>query len=145
MVIIMENAKADIITFSIGAAGYGLIEILWRGHTHWSMALAGGISFLGLSKLSDLMKNKDRFLKAVAGSGLITSVELIFGLIFNVVLKKAVWDYSNMPFNIGGQVCLLYSFFWMILSLLFIPLADKINKRLKGGKNGFFTQNLGRN
>ena len=33
--------------FSIGAAGYSLLEILWRGNTHWTMTLAGGICFMG--------------------------------------------------------------------------------------------------
>ena len=66
-------------------------------------------------------------LKGIIGSGFITSVELIFGIIFNIFLKKDVWDYSDKPLNIGGQVCALYSFFWTILSIIFIPLADKLN------------------
>ena len=39
----MKSGKEKIVLFSIGAMGYGLIEILWRGYTHWSMLTAGGI------------------------------------------------------------------------------------------------------
>lgn len=108
-----------------------MIEILWRGRTHWSMLLAGGTSFLGLSKISTALKHKNIFIKALAGCGFITTIEYIFGIVFNVILKRKVWDYSKMPLNIGGQVCALYSFFWLILSFLFIPLADKIQSKMR--------------
>lgn len=129
--IILKKAKCDLTTFGIGAIGYCLIEILWRGRTHWSMALAGGASFLGLSKISAAMKKSNLFKKAIAGCALITAIEYIFGVIFNIILKRKVWDYSKMPLNISGQVCALYSFFWLILSFLFIPLADKIQSKMR--------------
>lgn len=127
----MKKAKCNLTVFGIGAIGYGLIEILWRGRTHWSMLCAGGISFLGLAKISEQLKDKSLFIKALAGCGFITTVELIFGIIFNIILKRKVWDYSKMPLNIGGQICALYSFFWLILSFLFIPLSDKIQHKMR--------------
>lgn len=129
--IFLKKAKCDLAVFSIGAIGYGLIEILWRGRTHWSMLCAGGLSFLGLSKISNSLKNSSLLIKALAGCGFITTVEYIFGIIFNVILKRKVWDYSKMPLNIGGQVCALYSFFWLILSMLFIPMADRLRKQFE--------------
>ena len=87
----MSKSKCNLLIFSIGACGYGLIEILWRGYTHWSMLGAGGLSFLGLSVISTHMKNINIFLKAIVGSGLITSIELIFGILFNIILKKNNW------------------------------------------------------
>lgn len=129
--IVLKKAKCDLTIFGIGAVGYGLIEILWRGRTHPSMLLAGGFSFWGLSKISCFFKNASLLKKAVMGCGFITTVEYVFGLIFNVILKRKVWDYSKMPLNIGGQVCALYSFFWLVLSFLFIPLADKIQSKMR--------------
>lgn len=124
--IYLNKKNCNITFFTIGALGYGLIEILWRGRTHWSMLCAGGISFLGLSKISEIFKKSNLFIKALIGSFFITGVEYIFGITFNVILKRNVWDYSKMPLNVGGQICALYSFFWFLLSFLFIPLADKI-------------------
>lgn len=129
--IVLKNAKSNLTIFGIGAIGYAIIEILWRGRTHWSMMLAGGISFLGLSQISKKLQSTNLFIKALAGCGFITFVELIFGILFNVILKRKVWDYSKMPLNIGGQICALYSFFWLILSLLFIPLSDKIKNKMR--------------
>lgn len=125
----MKNCK--FIMFLIGSCGYGLIEVLWRGHTHWSMLCAGGVCFNIFSYISEKMKKAGKLAKAFAGSIAVTAVELVFGLIFNVFLKKNVWDYSKMPLNLGGQICLLYSFFWLILSFIFVPFAGKINNRLK--------------
>lgn len=86
---------------------------------------------MGLSGICRQMKKCGIWLKAVAGSALITGIEYIFGVIFNIILKKNVWDYSRMPFNISGQVCILYSFFWMLLSLIAIPFAGFVSKRLE--------------
>jgi uncharacterized membrane protein len=126
--------KANFLMFGFGAVGYGLIEILWRGFTHPTMLTAGGICFLFFAKIGEKLKSASLFIKAVIGSGFITLIELIFGVIFNIFLKKNIWDYSNMPLNFKGQICFLYSFFWAILSFLFIPLATVMNKRLQKTK-----------
>ncbi len=127
----MSNKKCNILIFSIGACGYGLIEVLWRGYTHWSMLGAGGLSFLGLSGIACKMKKNSILFKALLGGGLITAIEYIFGIIFNIILKKNVWDYSKMPLNIKGQVCALYSCFWIVLSIIAIPFAGNLRKRLQ--------------
>lgn len=121
----------NLVIFSFGALGYGLMEVLWRGYTHPSMLTAGGICFVFFSKIGEKIKNANIFLKAVIGSSFITSIELVFGVIFNIILKKNIWDYSKLPLNFKGQICLIYSFFWGVLSLLFIPLATVMNKRLQ--------------
>lgn len=126
--------KVNLLMFPLGAIGYGLIEILWRGHTHLSMLTAGGICFVFFGKIGEKFKESSLLIKAIIGSGFVTFVELIFGFIFNIILKKGVWDYGKMPFNFKGQICLLYSFFWGILSLAFIPLAARIKDRLQNRK-----------
>lgn len=130
----MEKTKNSMMLFSIGAVGYGLLEVLWRGYTHWSMLGAGGICFVFFAKIGEKIKSGGIILKAIIGSGFITAIELIFGIIFNIILKKNVWDYSKLPLNLGGQVCALYSFIWAILSIIFIPFAVFVNKRLKQGR-----------
>lgn len=128
----MSKGKTNFVLFGIGALGYGLIEILWRGYTHYSMLTAGGICFCFLGHLCEKYKNAKLILKAIAGSMFITSIELIFGIFFNIILRKNVWDYSKMRFNVGGQICAVYSFFWVILSIIFIPFAGFVTNRLRG-------------
>lgn len=127
----MSKQKSNLILFGIGAIGYGLLEILWRGNTHWSMLGAGGICFTFFANIGEKLKNSSVFVKALVGSVFITSIEFVFGIIFNIILKKNVWDYSKLPFNIFGQVCMLYSFFWAILSIFCIPIASKFKSALK--------------
>jgi len=127
----MKGFKTNFMIFSMGAVGYGLIEILWRGFTHWSMLLAGGLSFCGLSHIAEKFKKAGIITKSLLGGGLITAIEFVFGLVFNIILRKNVWDYSRMPFNLFGQICAVYSAFWVALSFLGIPLVNNINKKLK--------------
>lgn len=127
----MKKYRQQLTLFSIGAFGYGLIEILWRGFTHWSMLTAGGLCFCFFASISEKLKNKSIFLKGIIGSGLVTAVELLFGIIFNILLKQNIWDYSKKPFNLYGQICALYSFFWAILSIIFIPFANFVSTKIK--------------
>ncbi len=127
----MRFSKERIVLFGVGAIGYGLLEILWRGYTHWSMLTAGGMCFIFFARIGEKFKNTALFLKAILGSAFITTVEFIFGLFFNIILKKNVWDYSKMPLNLCGQICALYSFFWFGISIIFIPFACLVSKKLK--------------
>lgn len=127
----MKKLKADAVIFSVGAIGYGLLEILWRGYTHWSMLCAGGICFMGLSAIADGFKRLGCIAKAFLGGTLITLVELLFGVVFNLLLRRNVWDYSRMPFNLFGQICAAYSAIWVIISFLTLPLVGMLNKKLK--------------
>ncbi|MBQ9965366.1 MAG: hypothetical protein IJP22_01385 [Clostridia bacterium] len=95
------------------------------------MISAGGICFVIFSKIGEKMRNTTLFFKAIVGSFIITSIELVFGVIFNIILKKNVWDYSKMPLNFLGQICALYSFFWFVLSLIGIPFAIFCKRQLK--------------
>ena len=126
----MRILKSKIILFVIGGLGYGALEILWRGRTHWSMLGAGGISFVFFADIGNRLQKKCLMIKAIVGSCFITTVEFVLGIIFNVILKRNVWDYSKVPLNLLGQICLPFSVLWTILSLIFIPLATKISKKL---------------
>lgn len=100
---------------------YSMVEVLWRGHTHWSMALTGGLCFLILYEISAI--GCSHLLRALIGAAAITSVELLTGVLLNLVLGLDVWDYSDMPYDLFGQICPLYSVFWFILSLVSQPIC----------------------
>lgn len=108
--------------FGVGCGLYPLIEILWRGYTHYSMALAGGIGMLLLYCLYLCCARGSRLLRALASACLIATVEFCFGLLFNLTLHCDVWDYSHMRFQLLGQVCLLYFCLWGLLSFALDPV-----------------------
>ena len=114
--------------FVFGGACYGIIEILWRGRTHWSMLVTGGVSFLTLYKLFGRIKSFTLAKKCVIGSTVITFYELVSGMLFNKILKLKVWDYSDRPFNFKGQICPLYSVLWGLLCIPVIAVCARLNK-----------------
>ncbi len=123
------------LVFAIGGVSYGTLEILWRQYTHWSMVIAGGICFLSMYITYNNNPNMNFLFRAMIGSLIITSVELVFGCIFNIWLKMNVWDYSRFRFNLWGQICLLYSVLWGLLampvSVLCIKLKQVLNRPKK--------------
>ena len=118
------------IIFTLGSTMYPLLEILWRGYSHFSMALAGGIGFLTLFFLSKKFKNVNLIEKSLYGAISITIIELIFGIIFNIILKMNVWDYSSYPINFLGQICLEYFILWTFLSLVLFPICRAIETKI---------------
>lgn len=115
--------------FSIGAIGYSIIEILWRGYTHWSMALTGGFCFSALYRFyTKISKKTSTLKKCVCGGIIITATEFVSGIIFNKILKLNVWDYSKNRLNISGQICPLYSLLWCLLSCPIVCLCKALNK-----------------
>ena len=127
----MKNFKKNIVFFTVGGIGYGIIELLWRRRTHWTMLIAGGICFTVFSFAAEKFKNRTTLFKCSFCAAAITIVELVFGVVFNILLNMKIWDYSRQPFNFLGQICPLYTVLWGFLSLLFLPLANILNKRIK--------------
>jgi len=114
------------VIFVIGGVGYALIELLWRGRTHYSMVMAGGICFIIFSLIADRLRARPLFLKALLSGLSVTAVELAFGVFFNLILGLRVWDYSALPFNLFGQVCLPYTLLWALLAYAILPLAEAL-------------------
>ena len=114
--------------FLIGAVGYGTIEMIWRGYTHYSMMIAGGLCFILFSFVSERLEGRNILLKAASCALGVTAIEFIFGVVFNLWLKMGVWDYSDMPLNLLGQICPLFTVLWAGIAIAFLPLADIINR-----------------
>ena len=121
----MNKLRTDAPLFLLGALGYPFVEILWRGYTHPTMALAGGISAVVLFRLNRSLASGRLPLRLLASGAAITLIELIFGVIFNLGFGMEVWDYSDVPFDLLGQICLPYSCLWCLLSLPFCLLCPR--------------------
>ena len=72
--------------FSVGAAVYSLIEIIWRGFTHWTMALTGGVCLSVIYLLGSDYESTALWKKCIAGSLAITTAELSVGFVVNILL-----------------------------------------------------------
>ena len=124
----MKNISFYLFLFILGAAGYSLLEIIWKGSTHWSMALDGGICLVMINTINSHFENSSLLLRAFLCTLFITVLELITGVIFNLYLKMAIWDYSDRFMNFYGQICLLYSFLWFLLSYFILYVMQRLRK-----------------
>ena len=114
--------------FVVGGAIYVIIELLFRGHSHWTMYFVGGIAVLMLYMISAMKESLMR--KWIMGTAAILSVEFVAGIIINILLGWAVWDYSAHRFNLYGQICLPFAFCWFGLCIpanaLCVVLRNKV-------------------
>ena len=120
------------VLFYIGGMVYVLLELLWRRWSHGSMFLVGGCCFLLIGMLSQMQPEMPGAMQAVLGACMVTAVELVSGLIINRVLDLGVWDYSGLPYNLWGQVCMSYFFLWILVSFLALELHRLLRKGLFG-------------
>ena len=116
---------------AIGGAGYTLLELAWRGRSHWSMFLVGGVCFELIGCIHSRNVHRPLPLRCGLCAAAITAVELVSGCVLNLWLHLGVWDYSGMRFHILGQVSLVYSLLWLLLSGAVWPLY-RLCRRLLG-------------
>ena len=90
------------------------MELCWRGRSHSSMFLAGGLCLLLIGHLEEVEPKLPLPLRVLTGAGIITMVELGAGLLFN--RDYTVWDYRNVPGNYMGQICLPFCLAWLPVS-----------------------------
>ena len=65
------------------------------------------------------IKKQIRLSLGDCGIGLgVTAGCVVFGLIFNCALGMGVWDYSRVPLNLWGQICLPFTLIWLGFSFL---------------------------
>ncbi|MFR5876676.1 MAG: putative ABC transporter permease [Eubacterium sp.] len=111
----------------IGGNLYCTIELIYRARTHYSMFFCAGIAIMILLAVYVNNKNINPFIFALIAAVTITSLEFIFGVIFNIWLKMNVWDYSNVPMNLFGQICLPFTLIWLVFGII-IYYAFKLLK-----------------
>ena len=114
--------------FALGGLLYGLIEILYRGSTHWPMVLTGGACMSMIHCMNKLLCRCRFLTRCMCSCLLITVTEFVVGVIVNIKCRMDVWNYSRNRFQYKGQVCLLYSFFWFLLSIPALWISSGINR-----------------
>lgn len=118
----------------LGAFLYGGLELLWRGHTHWTMLIAGGVCFAAMYLIA-VRTDWPAAGKWLASAAVITAVEFVTGAVVNLRLGWQVWDYSSLPLNLRGQICLLYSSLWFALSIPGTALCGLLRRLFARGRS----------
>lgn len=113
--------------FFFGGISYIIIELLWRGKSHASMFMLGGLCFVALGLINEKCPScVPLTVQMLIGTFIITVLEFVFGCVLNLYFHLNIWDYSNLPFNLLGQICVPYMILWFFLSPVAIIVDDYI-------------------
>ena len=124
----IKNIIKYLILGIIGGFTYVIIEMLYRGHSHWSMFIVSAVAFISIGLINEFISWDMKLWKQMLiGSGIVTVLEFISGYILNIKLGWLIWDYSNVPFNIMGQICLPFSIAWFFISFIAIVALSLIH------------------
>ena len=107
---IIKSIIKYIFLFGIGGGIYYGIETIWRGYSHWTMFVLGGICFITVGLINNIFTWKTPIeIQAIVGSIIITLLEFITGTIVNIKLDWNVWDYSrDIPYTSSDLLNFLY-------------------------------------
>lgn len=127
----MKNILKNLILILLLGVMYVGIEILWRGYSNIAMIFVGGYAgfCIGMQNESK-RKNRSMWVQCLLATLETLYIEFVSGEILNVGLKLNIWDYSNLPFNLDGQVCLLYAVLWFFLMPTAIYADDFLRYKL---------------
>ena len=120
-------------SFLMGFFCYSFIEIVMRGYTHWTMSLTGG-TVLTILYAVNSRRTITLIRSCIIGTFIITAIELTVGIFDNVIMHWNVWDYSDMPFNFLGQICIPFSAFWFVLCIPANRLCKRISRQFGNKK-----------
>ena len=119
--------------FFIGGTIYVSLEHIWRGWSHWTMFILGGICFIALGLINEILDwDTPMILQMAIGCVIITTLDFITGCVVNIGLGWDVWDYSQYPLNFLGQISVGSSVLWYFLSAVGIVLDDTIRWKAFG-------------
>ena len=117
--------------FLTGGFAYFYMEIIYRGYSHFSMILCGGLALIFCGLLNQSTDHTiPVLLQMFLSACIITALEFLTGYFVNIRMHWNVWDYSGLPYNLFGQICLAYSTIWLFLSLACIFIDDWIRWKI---------------
>lgn len=123
-----------------GGSTYCALEVIWRGYSHWTMLVLAAVVFIAIGAMNEVWSWQTSLaLQVAVGTALATALEFITGCIVNLRMGWSVWDYSDMPGNLMGQICPQYTLLWAALVLVAILLDDYIRWRFFGEEKPHYT------
>lgn len=108
-----------------------IIEMLWHlinsgliesraGLVYGPFNLVYGFGALALTLALYRFRNHSKIYAFFGGFVIGSAVEYVCSWVQEMLFGSTSWDYSNMPFNMNGRICLLYAVFWGLLGILWI-------------------------
>lgn len=139
----------SVLLWTWGGTVYFLLEVAYKTISgrpeaiSWTMLVLAVILCVPVERCgAELPWDCPLWLQALCCAALVTAAELAAGVVLNLWLGLGVWDYSQMPGNLWGQICPQFVFFWWGLCFLFIPVFDWLRYAVAGGDRPTYTYRI---
>ena len=120
----MKRLSEYLFLWAVGGSIYYGFELLFRGFSHWSMFVLGVICFVFFAVQGRMVLWQDPlWLQLARCMVFVTSMEFITGIIVNKWLLLNVWDYSRLPLQLFGQICVPFIIIFSGLAAVGIILS----------------------
>lgn len=102
----MKKISEYLFLWACGGTIYYTVEMVFRGYSHWSMFILGGLSLLFFGWQGLVSGWEDPlWLQVFRCTVFVVAGEFITGIIVNKWMHWDVWDYSDQPLQLMGQIC----------------------------------------
>lgn len=148
----MKAFLKNFMIFCVGFTLYQCIEGIWKtigpgmgGVECFCMGLLGGFSILLVGGINKVFKwETPIWLQSIIGGLVILVMEFVAGLLINKWLcpllgRPIVWDYSDVPGNILGQICPQFFIAWIILAGVCILVDDYLRWKIYDEEKPHYT------
>ena len=123
----MKRVSQYLFLWTLGGVLYYSFEIMFRGFSHWSMFVLGGLCFLFFYVQGRETKWLDpMWIQVIRCTIFVVACEFITGVIVNKWMGWAVWDYSDQPYQLFGQICLPFTIIFSGLCAIGIVLSGNL-------------------
>ena len=129
-----------------GGALYFLLEVAYKTATgsperiSWTMLVLAVALCVPVERAgAELPWECPLWLQALYCAALVTAVEFFAGCVLNLWLGLAIWDYTGLPLNLYGQICLPFFMAWWALCMIFVPVFDWLRWAVEGGEKPRYT------
>lgn len=129
----MEKLSKYLFLWGLGGSLYYSFELIFRGFSHFSMFVLGGLCLLFIYIQGKMVEWEDPLWRQILRCTIfVVAMEFITGMIVNKWLHLGVWDYSRLKFQLFGQICLQFAVLFSGLCALGILLSGYLAHWLFG-------------
>lgn len=137
----VRHAVLSVLLWTWTGTVYFFMEVIWKtlhgraDSISWTMLLLAVILAIPLERCgAEMPWHASLCLQGIVCGVAITAAELLSGLILNVWLGLGIWNYSGLPLNFMGQICLPFFGVWCLLSIPGIVILDWLRYAVEGGE-----------
>ena len=141
----ISNILLSILMCSWSGVIYFLLEVFWKTihgepeKISWTMLILAIVLSIPVERFgAELPWKMSLLIQSLICATAVTIAELLVGILLNIILGMGIWDYSHMPFNFLGQICLYFFILWYFLCFIFIQVFDWIRYFIKGGQRPIY-------